>query len=114
MSTPNHVIKLLTPSHNNFSPTDLVEHIGSVIYEEEASSIRQMLYEMPESWRTIIMIIDFDTELSMNGILGFLENFTGKYLNETIAALKLIEATEDSFIIEEIKKLIEGIPYNGQ
>ncbi|TQR97406.1 DMP19 family protein [Paenibacillus ottowii] len=114
MSTPNHVIKLLIPPHNNFSAADLVEHIGSVIYGEEASSIRDTIYKVPESLRTIILLIDFDTELSMNGILGFLENSTGKYLNETISALKLIKAEKDLSILEEIKELVEGIHFNGQ
>ncbi|MFT9367350.1 DMP19 family protein [Paenibacillus polymyxa] len=114
MSTPNHVIKLLIPPHNNFSAADLVEHIGSVIYGEEAGSIRDMIYEVPESVRTIILLIDFDTELTMNGILGFLENSTGKYLNETISALKLIKAEKDLSILEEIKELIEDINFNRQ
>ncbi|WP_220029929.1 DUF4375 domain-containing protein [Paenibacillus sp. S25] len=114
MSTLNHVVKLLIPPHNNFSATDLVEHMGSVIYGEEASSIRDMIYEVPESLRTIILLIDFDTELSMNGVFGFMENSTGKYLNETIAALKLIKAEKDSSIMEEIKELIEGVNFNGQ
>ncbi|WP_348623195.1 DUF4375 domain-containing protein [Paenibacillus peoriae] len=64
--------------------------------------------------RTIILLIDFDTELSMNGVFGFLENSTGKYLNETISALKLIKAEKDSSIMEEIKELIEGINFNGK
>ncbi|APB70302.1 DUF4375 domain-containing protein [Paenibacillus polymyxa] len=114
MSTLNHVVKLLIPPHNNFSATDLVEHMGSVIYGEEASSIRDMINEVPESLRTIILLIDFDTELSMNGVFGFLENSTGKYLNETITALKLIKAEKDSSIMEEIKELIEGINFNRQ
>ncbi|WP_017428263.1 MULTISPECIES: DMP19 family protein [Paenibacillus] len=114
MSTLNHVIKLLIPPHNNFSATDLVEHMGSVIYGEEASSIRGIIYEVPESLRTIILLIDFDTELSMNGVFGFLENATGKYLNGTIAALKLIRAEEDSSIMEGIRDLIEGINLNGK
>ncbi|MDN4088495.1 DMP19 family protein [Paenibacillus polymyxa] len=114
MSTLNHVIKLLIPPHNNFSATELVEHMGSVIYGEEASSIRGIIYEVPESLRTIILLIDFDTELSMNGVFGFLENATGKYLNETIAALKLIRAEEDSSIMKEIRDLIEGINFNGK
>ncbi|WP_326400096.1 DMP19 family protein [Paenibacillus ottowii] len=114
MSTLNHVIKLLIPPHNNFSAADLVEHIGSVIYGEEASSIRDMIYEVPESLRTIILLIDFDTELSMNGVFGFLENSTRKYLNETISGLKLIRAEKDSSTMEEIKKLIEDINFNGE
>ncbi len=114
MSTLNHVIKLLIPPHNNFSAADLVEHIGSVIYGEEASSIRDMIYEVPESLRTIILLIDFDTELSMNGVFGFLENSTRKYLNETISGLKLIRAEKDSSTMEEIKKFIEDINFNGE
>ncbi|MDO3410929.1 DUF4375 domain-containing protein [Saccharibacillus sp. CPCC 101409] len=108
MSIPNPKIKLLIPTHKDFSPVELAEHILSVIYTEEARSIRDSVRELPESLRTIILIIDFDIELTMSGIVGFIGNSSGRYLNETIAALKLIKASEDLRIMEEIRKRMDG------
>jgi len=54
-------------------------------------------------------IIDFDTELTMNGILGFLENSSGRYLSETVAALQLIGSTKDAALLKEIEKQVEKI-----
>ncbi len=54
-------------------------------------------------------IIDFDAELTMNGILGFLENSSGRYLSETVAALQLIGAAKDAALLKEIEKQVEKI-----
>lgn len=37
-----------------------------------------------------VLLIDCDTELSVNGLLGFLENSTGRFLGQTTEALRLI------------------------
>ncbi|WP_338631889.1 hypothetical protein [Clostridium baratii] len=52
---------------------------------------REDLVKYPQFIQDIIFIIDYDTELSMNGILGFLKNSTNKYLPQTITALKILE-----------------------
>ncbi|WP_418936961.1 DMP19 family protein [Paenibacillus anseongense] len=41
----------------------------------------------------MLLILDFDIELQMNGIIGFLENSSGAYLEETMEALFRIRAT---------------------
>lgn len=114
MSLPAHSIRLLIPSKETFTPDDLVEQIASVIYDEELLSVRNRVEELPELLKTIIWVIDFDTELSINGILGFLENSSGRYLNATIRTFRLIEATEDACLLEQIEKRIEGIDFSSE
>lgn len=63
---------------------------------------REDLVKYPQFIQDIIFIIDYDTELSMNGILGFLKNSTNKYLPQTITALKNIGADTD---VEVLKKI---------
>lgn len=113
MSLPDPSIRLLIPNKETFTPDDLVEQIASVIYDEELLSARERIEELPELLRTIIWVIDFDTELSINGILGFLENSSGNYLNATIRTFRLIEAVEDASLLEDIQKKIEGIDFGS-
>lgn len=91
-----------------------MEHVAGVIYGEKAGLIREQIYEMPEPLRTTILLIDLDTELAMNGMLGFLENSTGQYLNETMTALKLIGAVEDAAIMQGTQELAESTLLNKQ
>ncbi|WP_251572207.1 hypothetical protein [Paenibacillus sp. MER TA 81-3] len=53
--------------------------------------------------RDIILIIDLDTELNMNGIVGFLENSSGLNLNNTIETLERIHALQDYELMSSIR-----------
>jgi hypothetical protein len=50
--------------------------------------------------------LDFDIELQINGIIGFLENSTRTYFDETMEALFRICATKDFEIMNEIESLL--------
>jgi hypothetical protein len=43
----------------------------------------------------------------MQGILGFLENSTGLYLNDTIETLQRIHAEEDYIIMKKVRDLLK-------
>ncbi len=45
---------------------------------------------------------DFETEVSMNGIINFLGNSTGVYANETVSALEVINYPEASSALKAI------------
>lgn len=50
------------------------EVVGSVamdLYRAEFATIRECGPELPQVLRDVILIIDLDTELSMNGMSGF-------------------------------------------
>jgi hypothetical protein len=51
-------------------------------------------------------IIDFDTEVCMNSILGFLENSTGFYLADTIAAMEAIGARGTAATLRTIQQVM--------
>lgn len=61
---------------------------------------------LPSALRVPMLVIDFDTELCMQGILGFLENSTGLYLAETIEALKAIGAHETADTMRSISSIM--------
>lgn len=93
----------------NASADEIMDHVGLNRYSEENIQLKdeEVFYKLPALLRDIVLLIDFDTELNMNGILGFLENSTGKYLNETIEALERIGAVHDANALKDIKRILE-------
>ncbi|OBY76423.1 hypothetical protein BBG47_27190 [Paenibacillus sp. KS1] len=89
------------------SGEEIVEHIATKIYDSDFSSIRENRGILPEVLKDIILLIDFDTEMNMNGIIGFIENGSGHYFNETLEALKRIQFINDLDIMNNIKKYYE-------
>jgi hypothetical protein len=82
------------------------EVVGSVamdLYRAEFATIRECGPELPQVLRDVILIIDLDTELSMNGMTGFLENASGGFLQETITAMQRIGNEADAEILKSIQ-----------
>jgi hypothetical protein len=97
------------------SPAKLIEALSIRIYEPPLSNARDRLREIAEALRVPILLLDFDTELNMNGMLGFLENSTGLYFAETIEAFDKIGASETVSILRAIEKTLKrhGVTPSG-
>jgi hypothetical protein len=97
------------------SPAKLIEALSIRIYEPPLSTARDRLREIAEPLRFAILVLDFDTELNMQGMLGFLENSTGLYFPETIEAFDKIGASETTLILRAIERTLErhGITLSG-
>ena len=83
---------------------DVIDSLAVKLYEPPLSGLRERIQSLPESVRTLILIIDFDTEVAMNGITGFLENSTGRYLDETILAFDRIRAAPTANLLRRIRQ----------
>jgi len=90
----------------SMSADEIVDNLALQIYEPPFLALREDLRSVPEALRIPILLIDFDTELSMNGILGFLENSTGRYLADTIAALEMIAAHDTAAVLLTIERIM--------
>ena len=90
------------------SGEELINEIALNLYSEENYHLteRNTLYKLPVVIRDIILVIHLDTELNMQGILGFLENSTGLFLDDTIETLHRIQAKEDHDILAAIKSIL--------
>ena len=88
---------------------DIIDEIASNLYKKENFHIKKpnIINKIPLVIKDIILLIDFDIEVNMNSILGFLENSTGVFLNETIDALDRIGAYEDMKILKNIKDIMK-------
>jgi hypothetical protein len=85
---------------------ELLYWFSIAIYEPPISNLRDQMRSLPPALRIPMLILDFDTELSMQGILGFLENSTGLYLAETIDALDAIGAHGDATTLGRISAIM--------
>ena len=62
------------------------------IYEPPLSELRDSgaLTDLSNPVSVVMLLIDFETEVSMNGIADYIGNSTGLYAKETVAALEVI------------------------
>lgn len=88
------------------SGEEVVGSIAMDLYRAEFATVRENGSELPQVLRDIILIIDLDTELSMNGMTGFLENVSGQYLGETIEAMVRIGNEADADILIKIEQML--------
>ena len=89
------------------TPRELIETLSTRIYEPPLSKARERIFAVPSALRAIILVLDFDTEVNMQGMLGFLENSTGLYLAETIEAFQRIGAKATANIVQSIHGILE-------
>ena len=103
MKSQPHLISRL-PS---MTGEELLNRIGNP-YEERYCSLRRQSFwpELSNPLHVTLLLVDFDTEVSMNSILGFLENSTGAYLDQTIDAFRLIGAEQIATTLIQIRELM--------
>jgi hypothetical protein len=105
------ILKSLLPDNLNLFITpanEMLDYISERIYLEGTHRLRdeEVFNNLPRLLKDIFLLIDFDTELNMNGILGYLENSTGKYIDETIEVLLRIGALKDGNALRSIMKIL--------
>ncbi|MGG3509826.1 DUF4375 domain-containing protein [Paenibacillus lautus] len=101
----DNLISLVTIK--NGSAEDIVGEVCTNLYKEEGSKVKEDFNSLPIWLQDIILLIEFDTELAMSGIVGFLENSTGLMLDETIDTLKRINAIDDYRVMNKIKEILK-------
>lgn len=84
-----------------FSGKEICEKLSVELWDRE----RTEWLGYSEFIKTVAFIIDFDTELNMEGIFTFLENSIGHYAPEIIKAFRNIGDCKDADILSEICRL---------
>lgn len=85
----------------SFSGKELCEKLSLELWDRE----RTEWLEYADFIKTAAFLIDFDTELNMEGIFTFLENSIGHYAPEIIKAFEAIGDFKDAEILTEICRL---------
>lgn len=86
----------------------ILQDIASKIYELPLSAVRERrgYPSLGSPLDIAILLIDCDTEIAMNGILGFLENSSGAHLDATIHALSAIGASREAAKLAAIQTIM--------
>lgn len=88
------------------SPSDLLSEFSIKIYEPPLSELRKngAVRDLANPICVVMLIVDFETEVSMNGINNFIGNSTGLYAGETVAALRKIGC---NVYAEQLRTILE-------
>src|SRR5215510_3980997 len=92
--------------YRSMSADEILDNLAIQIYTPPHLKLHQNLRSLPEVFRIPVLIIKFDSELCQNGILGFLENSSGFYLADTIAAMEAIGARGTAAILRTIQRIM--------
>jgi hypothetical protein len=92
--------------YRSMSVDEILDSLALRIYAPPVATLRDDLRSIPAVLRIPILIIDLDTEVLINGMLGFLENSTGLYLAETIEALETISAHNAAGTLRTIQQIM--------
>lgn len=58
--------------------------------------------DLRQPLHVVMLLLDFDTEVAMSGIVDFLGNSTGRYAKETADALEIVGCRSDAAALREI------------
>jgi hypothetical protein len=100
----NEFAEVANSGNYNMNADSLIQELAVQIYQAPLVSIRDEA-DYPNlniPLHLVVLLIDCDTEIEMNGILGFLENMTGRYLPQTTEALRLIGAPKCAAIFDSV------------
>jgi len=87
--------------------SELLSKFSIMIYEPPLSRLREsgQIRDLSNPIAVAMLIVDFETEVSMNGMVNFIGNSTGLFVRETVAALKLIGCETQSAHVENILEI---------
>lgn len=97
----------------HLSADDIIQTLGSEMYEKEFSELDKV-GNYPKFIQDAIYIIEFDTELAMNGIGGVLENWINCIIPEIIKAFQNIGANQEADILSKIYAIYQTSPCSDE
>jgi hypothetical protein len=88
----------------------LLDELSVRIYAPPLSDYRDdgRISDTSNPLSVVMLLIDYETECSMNGITGFLGNSAGSRLSETIVAVRQIGCIDHAHILEQIRETATG------
>jgi hypothetical protein len=88
---------------------EIIQDLGTKIYSAPLSGVRaEPNYpDIENPLHLIVLLVDCDTEVLMQGMLGFLENSTGAHLGATIQALQRIGAQKVAHHLKQVEQCMQ-------
>jgi hypothetical protein len=97
--------RIIEDGEYSMNTDGLIQTLCVEIYQPPLSKVRDEADypNLTNPLHLVILLLDCDTEIDMNGMLGFLENLTGRHLKQTIQALQLIGASKSAALLETVQ-----------
>ncbi len=91
--------------------SDLLSELASKIYEPPLSTIRDSgaIADVSNPLCVLMLLIDFDTEVAINGIVDFIGNSTGLYARETVLAFDRLGCPEEAKALARILSVAQAV-----
>lgn len=91
-------------------PADLIAQLCIRSYEPPLSELREngAFRDLSNPVVVLLLLFDFNTEVTMSGINGFLTNSTRRYADETVAALMTVGCPDQARKLREILDIASG------
>ena len=86
----------------SYSGEQLAEKIAEDMYFID----REEIFDYPEFIQNAFFLIDFDAELTIEGIFTVLENSIGQFMSEIIKAFRAIGDETDAEVLDKISKIV--------
>ncbi len=76
------------------TPEQLLDELAVKLYQPPLTEFRDrgLVGDTDDPLAVVMLLVDFETERAMNGMLDFLGNSSGKYARETVTALGRVSA----------------------
>jgi hypothetical protein len=89
------------------TPSDLLDEFSIKIYEPPLSEIRDsgLVRDLSNPIAVVMLVVDFDTEVEMNGINNWIGNSTGLYAEETVVALEMIGCVSQAMQLKHVLEI---------
>ncbi len=86
---------------------ELLDALSIAIYESPLASMRETgaVADRSNPLAVVMLVVDFDTEVSMNGIANFIGNNSGRFAAETVHALRTLGCPADADKLERIVQI---------
>ncbi len=93
------------------TPEELLSEFSIKIYEPPLCEMHDNgeIRDLSNPIAALMLVVDFETEVSMNGINNFIGNSTGLFANETVAALKTIGCETQAVQLEQILAIAAAV-----
>jgi len=90
--------------------SDIYWEFASKIYEPPLSAMRDdgSITDVSNPLAVVMLVVDFETEVSMNGITNFIGNSTGRYARETVDAIRALGCTEHADLLSQILDIADN------
>ena len=92
------------------SASDAYWQFASKIYEPPLSAIRDdgSITDLSNPLAVVMLVVDFETEVSMNGITNFIGNSTGRYARETVDAIRVLGCPAHADLLSQMLDVADG------